>query len=338
MKVLFLHPNQQDYLADGLFHGLRSLLGKDCVDVPRYDCMYNTIASAEKLALRGHGFTLYGLLDELPELQDVRENWKSRLASFDLIVVSNIFRHWRAAREVMALAGPEKVVLVDGEDSPVGFPYRKKCRKTPEVFLMPVRKCRYFKRELIDAATFYNLNWMGGLVSRSWMPTRVFPLAFSIPAEKVAAVEEAAKSKCKTFPTHIVDGEVAARLQNAVFNALGAQKMAFTSEDDYKRDILEARFGITAKRAGWDCLRHYELAALGAVLCFRDFSEKPAACAPHGLSSSNCVIYRSADELFARIESMPSREYESLSAATRQWIEQNTTRARASQFLAACGA
>ena len=35
MKVLYFHHNQPDYLAESLLHRLRTLLGKNCVDVPR---------------------------------------------------------------------------------------------------------------------------------------------------------------------------------------------------------------------------------------------------------------------------------------------------------------
>ena len=37
-----------------------------------------------------------------------------------------------------------------------------------------------------------------------------------------------------------------------------------------------SRFGVTTKKSGWDCMRHYELAASGCVPCFRDLEEKPA--------------------------------------------------------------
>jgi len=39
------------------------------------------------------------------------------------------------------------------------------------------------------------------------------------------------------------------------------------------------------KRGGWDCLRHYEIAAAGAVPCVRQLEGKPSSCAPHGLQA-----------------------------------------------------
>ena len=59
MKVLYLHHNQPDYLAESLLHGLRTLLGKNCVDVPRYDSMYTPITDKMRSKLRGNGFTLF---------------------------------------------------------------------------------------------------------------------------------------------------------------------------------------------------------------------------------------------------------------------------------------
>ena len=67
-SVLFLHANAEDYLADSLLHGLRSLLGADVVDVPRRDSLY---AVEDQSRVYGRGFTLYGTLPEI----DVWRGW-----------------------------------------------------------------------------------------------------------------------------------------------------------------------------------------------------------------------------------------------------------------------
>jgi hypothetical protein len=74
------------------------------------------------------------------------------------------------------------------------------------------------------------------------------------------------------------------------------------------------------------------------VPCFRDLHAKPEFCAPHGLDDSNCVPYTNARELLAEIEGMSEERYRTLQAGASRWARQNTTRARAEQFLAAVGA
>jgi hypothetical protein len=170
----------------------------------------------------------------------------------------------------------------------------------------------------------YFLAVPGRLTDRLPFSRAIRPIAFSIPEEKI--VDEPPE-KLKPFPTHVVDAEVAGRI--------GAKaEYAFDSEDDYYADLRASRFGITTKRAGRDCLRHYELAASGCVVCFRDLDRKPTTTAPHGLEPGrNCLTYREANELLRRIHAMTEGEYETLQAGVLQWARANSTRRRAEQFL-----
>ena len=152
----------------------------------------------------------------------------------------------------------------------------------------------------------------------------VRPTAFSIPEEKIVAEPPA---KEKLFGSHIVDEEVAERLG-------AASSHVFKREADYYRDLQVSRFGVTTKRAGWDCLRHYEIAANGAVPCFRDLDRKPQPCAPHGLRDGvNCLNYRDVDGLMRRVESIGDDEYERLQAGALEWARANSTRQRAVELL-----
>jgi hypothetical protein len=152
-------------------------------------------------------------------------------------------------------------------------------------------------------------------------------IAFSFPQQKIVTV---APSKSRLLASHVVDPQVAERV--------GAKtSYAFKNEADYYTDMQRARFGITTKRAGWDCMRHYEQAANGCVPCFRDLDRKPPRCAPHGLDETNCVIYHDAEELLARLEGMPEADYRDLQTGALAWARRNTTIVRAEQFLADCG-
>ena len=337
MKVLFLHQNQPDYLAESLFHGLRTVLGSDCIDAPRYDSLYAPLTDSLKSKMRGHGFTLYGLLEDIPKLSDQRFFWRKDLAHYDLIVIGNIWEQWQQVWNLAPHIAPEKMVVLDGYDSPSFFPYTLSGLKNqPWSYFAPVSRFKYFKRELIGEGHSYGVSNRLPRILRKWipLPKNARPIAFSIPEQKIKRVVPA--SKTKDFPIHIVDQEVAEQLPHAFFSATGSDKLFFTDEADYIDDLTKSRFGITTKRAGWDCLRHYELAANGCVLCFRDLDKKPATCAPYGLDESNCIIYRDSKELKDRIASMTDEEYSALQEQTYKWIDSNTTANRARQFLDDC--
>lgn len=338
MNVLFLHANQPDYLAESLFHGLRRVLGKNCLDVPRYDSMYSPLTVGIKSKLRGYGFTLYGLLDEIEELKEERFFWKSEfiLPKYDLVVIADIWSLAWLAYDLSSVLDPQKMVILDGYDIPAFFPYAnmKYMLKKQQLNFILSRmfdKYKYFKRELYGGLYTYGLNkYMPLPLVDSWIkiPKNTFPISFSIPKEKVwyGSIDE----KIKDFPTHIVDHEVASSVSNA------SEQYAFTSESEYYQDLRESRFGITTKRAGWDCLRHYEMAAQGCVLCFRDLDLKPKSCAPHGLNRYNSITYHNCDELKEKINNLTTDEYVQLQQQTYQWINRNTTIERAKQFLEAC--
>jgi hypothetical protein len=157
----------------------------------------------------------------------------------------------------------------------------------------------------------------------------LLPVAISIPAELVVDGPDGLRDR--RFQTHIVDPEVA-ELEGA------SVAKPFTDQADYVADLRRSRFGITVKREGWDALRHYELAAAGAILCFRSLRDKPPECAPHGLVDGvNCLAYDSAAELVARIDALSPQEEQSLRAATIAWARDHTTRAEASRLLAQLG-
>ncbi|HXF38648.1 MAG TPA: glycosyltransferase family 1 protein [Blastocatellia bacterium] len=337
MKVLFLHENRPDYLAESLFHGLRTILGQDCVDVPRFDSMYAPLTPRIKSKVRGQGFTLYGLLDDIPQLAEERFFWRKDLASYDLIVIAHIWEQWATVWDLSRVVRTEQMVLLDGYDTTAFFPYWPTgLRRNPWSYFAPISRYKYFKRELVGEGHSLALDRFLPRALRRWipLPRNAMPISFSIPREKISRND--AGPRTRDFPTHIVDEEVAAEVRGVFFSSTGSDSHFFYKEDDYYADLKSSRFGVTLKRAGWDCLRHYELAASGCVLCFRDLDKKPATCAPHGLNESNCIIYHDYKELKDRISALTTHDYAALQKKTYEWIESNTTVTRASQFLIDC--
>ena len=333
-RVLYLQANAEDYLADSLLHGLREVLGDQLVDVPRRDALYDGLDPGKRRKLYGRGFTLYGLLPEI----DVEREWPIARAldgGFDVVVLADIHRNWgpwlRLRPELGRLrANGTTVVAIDGGDSAVMYPYGPTWWRRMRPWPLPRAHGRvhYLKRELQPLTArirYYGL--LPGSLGLGLLSRHVKPISFSIPQEHLASGDE---RKEKLLATHVVDPEVAA--------IVGATtSYVFDSEADYYADLRSARFGVTTKKSGWDCMRHYELAASGCVPCFRDLEEKPAMAGPHGLDATNCVPYTDPGELMSRIEGMDADEYERLRAGALEWARKNTTASRARELLAAVG-
>jgi hypothetical protein len=219
------------------------------------------------------------------------------------------------------------MAVLDGHDAPRPYPYSWRWWRRRYWWLIPRAHTRaaYFKRELTPVTRWYASYLL--LPPRLGRTLGIRPIAFSIPAEKVLSTPTA---KDKDFPAHVVDPELARRLHADAAHI-------FTDERDYYADLQRSRFGVTTKRAGWEAMRHYEIAANGAVPCFRGLEGKPALCAPFGLDESNCLPYRDADDLLAKVDGLSDASYTELQAGAMAWARANTTVVRAQSLLAACG-
>ncbi len=325
LRLLFLTDDREDYLADGVLHGLRGLDGVEVVDVPRKECLYaggRQCRVAPELGVRGGGFTLYGLLQEPAGGIDRSQIWRRLEAGwFDAVLLGNVWRQWGQLLQWQNLLAGRPLLLLDGDDDERLYPssgtrYRQFGPLSGLRRLLAAPTCHYFKRELTDR-------------SRAWgRRLQLHPLAFAVPESTIVA---AVPAKSQRFPAHVVDEELRPLIG-------GSARYAFADEAAYRSDLGGARFGITGRRAGWDCLRHYEIAASGTVVCFRDLDRKPPRCAPHGLEDGiNAVGYTSAAGLLQRLDSLAPAEERRLQAAALAWAERQTTRRRAAEVLAAAG-
>ncbi|HEX6651497.1 MAG TPA: hypothetical protein VF072_02040 [Thermoleophilaceae bacterium] len=320
-SILMLADRAEDYVADSLFHGLRTLLGADAVDFPKREQMYASMPPEQRSKLYGRGFGLYGLLEDISvDRSDVLD--RARAGEFDAVIVGDIWRAWHWWLEVdREVPEPVSKAVVDGSDMPWIYPYGPPWWKTPRDWLLPRahRRALYFKRE-----------W-----TRLSGRARLAEIAISYPAEKMVT-EPAAKTQ--DFTSHVVDVEVAERLGGDRTRYVERLRYRFEREEDYLADLRASRWGVTTKRAGWDALRHYEIAANGAVPAFRRLDKKPPRCAPHGLvPGRNCIAYRDADDLFAQAGGTSDERHAELASGALAWARDNSTARRAEQVLARLG-
>ena len=327
MNILFLTPMEEDYLSDSILHGLKSLSGISVTDYPKRDILYNSYAADWQGKLYGRGFSVYGLLPDFPvDRNRILDKLKEK--HFDLVIFGSIGRLFGWFYQLLPVLRNQPTIVLDGEDAPEVYPASGKWWRESIYWFAPRAHNRflYFKREWTPKSRFSIFCRLLPTVVLSHLPSarRLRRIGFSIPKEKI--VREFPK-KVKDFPRHVVDTEVRKNIPQAVSD------YAFATEIDYYKDLQQSRFGITTKRAGWDCMRHYEIAANGAVICFKDLDKKPTSCAPHGLNPSNSISYSSWKDLCGRIERLSEVDYRSIQERTYRWVTENTTESAARRLL-----
>lgn len=314
MKILCFTDAKEDYLADAVLIGLKQLYGAQVQEFPAKPILYQ---GADLSNVRGNGFTLYGILPSQSQvvLEDLD---KLNLADYDWVIFSSIWRQYPIFLKLYRQLNPHKTIILDGEDKQNLFLCAWKFWKKPKYWFSPkpYKGFFYFKRELTPKtyeSYFYKL--IPFALIEKWRIKPVYQTTqFGFPSEKIT---KELPLKSKLFPSHIVDQEVKENVQDS-----GAGYV-FSKEGDYYDDLKASKFGITMKRGGWDCLRHYEIAANAAVMCFKNFDLKPTSCAPHGLIPNvNCIQYKNYDDLKKQIEAISDDQYTALQAATLAWVKE----------------
>jgi hypothetical protein len=151
----------------------------------------------------------------------------------------------------------------------------------------------------------------------------VFSTGFGIPDRLIRPL--AIEKKSQLIQTHVQDEEFASD-----------SGYKFTEEKDYYDDLARSLFGITMRKGGWDCMRHYEIMAAGTVVMFKNFDQKPAACAPQ---CPHIISYTDRKDFLAKTNRLltdgkPNAEYMKVLQAQREWLLANATcRMRAAQLL-----
>lgn len=160
-QVLYITRGKKpDYVCDLLFHGLRSILDRGCIDAAKISWMYDSMPVAQTSKIYGCGFTYSRHLSEI----DIdRANIKQRIAKreFDLIVFGSVNRCHDLLPHARRYYDPQEIALIDGEDSPfiIGYHNRvneggpRRSRKTARQLPLKdiVKQGIYFKRELDHA-------------------------------------------------------------------------------------------------------------------------------------------------------------------------------------------
>ena len=101
-------------------------------------------------------------------------------------------------------------------------------------------KSLYFKRELNEKVG------------------NILPISFAIPESKVV-------KNINQNPKHLLAPLIPGKLDTYIYE----------KEKDYYEMYFNSLFALTYKKAGWDCLRHYEILANGCIPLFLDLKNCP---------------------------------------------------------------
>ena len=103
-----------------------------------------------------------------------------------------------------------------------------------------IGKGLYFKRELKNSIKY------------------VFPINFAIPKNKIL-------NNIKADPKFLLSPLIPGKLDTYIYK----------NENDYYEMYQNSIFGLTYKKVGWDCLRHYEILMNGSLPIFLNINKCP---------------------------------------------------------------
>ena len=237
MKVLLINSDSgPDYLADLVNYYFISNRNEVFTN-HRLDFLFNDFKN--KSDLYGKGFTLYGKLEHSLKssltILSVEEILDS-IEKYDLIIFTSIQRNFKNNS------------LKDSY-----FHMLNKKNPNKEIYVIDgedhqlvdeeiASKSKYFKRELTEK---YKSN--------------AFPISFCYPENELPLKRIEIKDKTQLL----------APMDPRFLNSY------IYDEEGYYQQYSKSIFGTTTKKAGWDCMRHYEILSVNTLPFFPGIEDKP---------------------------------------------------------------
>lgn len=254
MKILFISiGNKVDYQCDCLFHGLCSLPNVDVYILSDYKYMFQGNEETYLLKQYGMGFTITNRIPATKKhkhsMEQAIENIETHF--YDAVVYGSIFRYDVLLQHVLQNYKKEQIIFVDGEDLDYGVTYQKRVKG---LLKQPI-----FHKEMRDKALYYATK--GLFFKRELRETdRTFfyPITFAIPEENIITNV----TTKEMYLAAIIPGK--------------KETYIYDNEKDYYHGYQIAYYGLTFKKSGWDCLRHYEIMANGCIPYFPDIAKCPS--------------------------------------------------------------
>lgn len=292
MKILFVYNfAHQDYLADCIYHGLIDN-GMEVYETAYPDYMLSSYPNPS--TLYGRGFTIFAKLNHQPNFEDCKiiiEKIKSKF--YDLIIYGCVYTHeWVPKRQcldyldlVKQYYPRNKVHFLDGSDQTKNFSYEYGLNEYGIVW----------KRELTDLS-FGN------------------PISFAIPEKQLINFDPVKKYMFSSKLNKPVFGE-----------SSNPTSYTFSDEKLYYEEYASSYYGYTCKKAGWDCMRHYEILANKCIPYFSELGN----CPPYIMNNfpkyiiMECNNYSSKNEIHPNYDDVKEYlfEYTKKNLTTKKLVQ-----------------
>ena len=272
MNILFINERVfPDYLADSVFHGLKQLscnVHEFSDDTAWY--MYDTEQSRNRWKEmfgndKGSGFTLFHTLkkdrtistDKKYRFLSIEDRIENKY--YDKIIYGTTWSSLPYLDEICSVYDKNDIIFLDGNDEEFNWYPRDdngneievKCnvysvRNTTQGWVTDIGKV--FKREI-------PITFIGN----------VFPISIGFPEELIVdKVPEKTQEWCPVTGTNFPN-----------WVAVSDKKYGFGEQDLYYEEIQKSSYGFTMRKAGWDCMRHYEIMGNGTIPHFHKLEDCP---------------------------------------------------------------
>lgn len=145
------------------------------------------------------------------------------------------------------------------------------------------------------------------------------PISFSIPKDKI----------CKNYniKSKIVSNLIPGNTKTYIYN----------TEEDYYNEYKKSYFAITMKKAGWDCMRHYEILANGCIPYFINIEECPkntmALCPKDLFIEANMLYQKFIKKNIDELEDENIDEYNTLLSKLLEYTKNHLTTNKMAEYI-----
>jgi hypothetical protein len=328
LRVLFVANDFTDYLQDGLYHGLATLLGPENVfdhpSIPRYH--------------GGSGMQPFAFAFPKPPEATLEE----LVAESDAIVLASLRDGaLETVRQVIAMRSGRPTAFVDGED----FFYIRGIARHVDL---------YFKREVLISARYPRLrmparrlyhrvrgreHWADPLRRHIAVAhqgdEQVIPLPFGIvdvgfvpPGETVYDI---ALIGLPTSPERAKVAQQLRAIPGAGYRVyLGPESGTRIPWPEYMRIMASSRIGVSVQGLGYDTYRYWEIPYAGALL----LAETPQIVIPGNFAPDHEAVFAPLTRLVARARQLLETDTTTIAARGRErLLREHTTVQRAQSVL-----